>query len=76
MAKAIHFTRYARQKFLDPARVGFPGMSLKMRYDREDDVLMVWFAEGKQVDHAEQSGQSILHVTEKGEPVLLEILRA
>ncbi|MCZ7540134.1 MAG: DUF2283 domain-containing protein [Anaerolineae bacterium] len=51
-------------------------MSLKMRYDREDDVLMIWFAPEKQVDHAEQSGQSILHLTAQGEPVLLEILKA
>lgn len=51
-------------------------MSLKMRYDHEDDVLMIWFAQGKTVDHAEQTGQSILHLTESGEPVLLEILNA
>jgi hypothetical protein len=37
---------------------------------------MIWFAEGKTVDHAEQTGQSILHVTEQGEPILLEILNA
>lgn len=51
-------------------------MSLEMRYDREDDVLMIWFAPEKQIDHAEQSGQSILHLTAQGEPVLLEILNA
>ncbi len=51
-------------------------MSLEMRYDREDDVLMIWFAPEKQSDHAEQSGQSILHLTANGEPVLLEILNA
>lgn len=51
-------------------------MSLKMRYDQTDDVLMIWLAEGKQVDHADQVGQSILHLTENGEPVLLEILNA
>jgi len=48
----------------------------KMRYDREDDVLMIWFAQNKSIDHAEQVGQSILHVSAQGEPVLLEILRA
>jgi hypothetical protein len=51
-------------------------MSLKMRYDREDDVLMIWFAQNKTVDHAEQAGQGILHLTENDEPVLLEILNA
>lgn len=51
-------------------------MSLTMRYDREDDVLMIWFAHDKPVDHAEQIGQGILHISAQGEPVLLEILQA
>jgi len=51
-------------------------MNPKMRYDHEDDVLMIWLAEGKQVNHADQLGSLILHVTETGEPVLLEILNA
>jgi len=51
-------------------------MSLKMRYDVEDDALMIWLAEGKQVDHADQVGQAILHLSAAGEPVLLEILSA
>ncbi len=51
-------------------------MSLKIRYDQEDDVLMVWFADNKRVDHAEQVGDSILHMTQNDEPVLLEILNA
>ncbi len=51
-------------------------MSLKMRYDAEDNVLMIWLAEGKPVDHAEQSGTSILHLSADDEPVLLEILDA
>lgn len=49
---------------------------MKMRYDQEDDVLMIWFADGKVVDHAERMGQSILHLTEQDEPILLEILNA
>jgi uncharacterized protein YuzE len=51
-------------------------MATKMRYDQKDDVLMIWFAEGKTVDHAELMGQSILHLTEQGEPILLEVLNA
>lgn len=51
-------------------------MSQRMRYDAEDDVLMIWFAEGETVDHAEQIGKAILHVTEEGEPILLEIMDA
>ena len=51
-------------------------MSLKMRYDSEDDVLMIWFAEDKTVDHAEHTGSSILHLSARDEPILLEILNA
>ncbi len=49
---------------------------MKMRYDRDDNVLMIWLAQGLQVDHAEQTGNTILHVNEEGTPVLLEILNA
>lgn len=51
-------------------------MKHKMQYDRDDDVLMIWFAQGLQVDHAEQAGDTILHVSENGTPILLEILNA
>jgi uncharacterized protein YuzE len=51
-------------------------MKTKMRYDQQDDVLMIWFGEGKTIDHAERQGQTILHLTEFGEPVLLEVLDA
>lgn len=37
---------------------------------------MIWLAEGKQVDHADHVGSTILHLTASGEPVLLEILNA
>jgi len=47
-----------------------------MTYNREDDVLMIWFAEGLKVDHAEHVGDSILHVSERDEPILLEVLNA
>jgi len=49
---------------------------MKMRYDHEDDVLMIWFDTDKKVYSAEQVGSSILHTTQQGEPVLLEILNA
>ncbi|MBN1284687.1 MAG: DUF2283 domain-containing protein [Anaerolineae bacterium] len=51
-------------------------MSLEMRYDAEDDVLMIWLARGKTLDHAEHVGSMILHLTEQGEPILLEVLNA
>lgn len=46
---------------------------MKMRYDREEDILMVETASGK-IDHAEEMGPVIVHFTKAGKPVLLEIL--
>lgn len=51
-------------------------MAWRMRFSREDDVLLIWLAEGKTVDHAEHTGTTILHLSEDDEPVLLEILQA
>ncbi len=48
---------------------------MKIRYDKEDDVLMIWFSKEK-VDHAQQEKNAIMHVSKKNEPVLLEILDA
>lgn len=47
-----------------------------MRYDREDDVLMIWFSENQRVDHAEQQGNAIVHMAQDGQVILLEILEA
>jgi uncharacterized protein YuzE len=47
-----------------------------MRYDQEDDALMIWFSEGGIIDHAEQAGQTILHVSDENKPILLEVLNA
>ncbi|MBI4126999.1 MAG: DUF2283 domain-containing protein [Deltaproteobacteria bacterium] len=46
---------------------------MKMKYDREEDILMVETASGK-IDHAEEMGPVIVHFTKAGKPVLLEIL--
>ncbi len=51
-------------------------MSHKMRYDSQEDILMIWLAEGKPIDHAEQVGNSILHLSAEDEPLLLEVLNA
>lgn len=48
---------------------------IKYRYDKEDDVLMVFLGKGK-VDDAQQSGNIISHFSSKGELLLLEILEA
>ena len=47
----------------------------KVLYEPEDDVLNIWFSE-KPVDHAEQTGDVIVHFTKDKEPVYVEILDA
>ncbi|OGG13807.1 hypothetical protein A2875_00920 [Candidatus Gottesmanbacteria bacterium RIFCSPHIGHO2_01_FULL_46_14] len=48
---------------------------MKIRYEPEDDVMMIEFNK-KPIDYAEQSGDLIMHFSPKGEAVLLEILNA
>ena len=48
---------------------------MKVRYDREDDVLTIEIAEGI-VDHAEEVDGVIVHFTEDDRPLLLEMLDA
>lgn len=48
---------------------------IKYRYDREDDVLMVFLGKGK-IDDAQQSGNIISHFSANGKLLLLEILDA
>ena len=48
---------------------------IKYRYDKEDDVLMVFLGKGK-IDDTQQSGNIISHLSVKGELLLLEILDA
>lgn len=48
---------------------------MKIKYNREDDVLMVEFNK-KPIDYAEQSGDLIVHFSRSREAVLLEILDA
>lgn len=48
---------------------------LKYRYDKEDDVLMVFLGKGK-IDDTQQTGNFISHLSAKGEVLLLEILDA
>ena len=49
--------------------------NIKYRYDKEDDVLMVFMGKGK-IDDAQQTGSIISHFSRKGELLLLEILDA
>ena len=49
---------------------------MKMKYDREEDILTLELREHAQIDHAEHAESIILHLSEADEPVLLEILHA
>ena len=49
--------------------------NIKTRYDKEDDVLMIFLSKGK-IDDAQQTGNIIAHLSKKGEVLLLEILNA
>jgi len=48
---------------------------MKLKYSKEDDVLMIELNK-KPIDYAEQSGDLIVHFSPKREAVLLEILDA
>ena len=47
----------------------------KIRYSEDVDALLVELS-ADPVDHAEESGPFIIHFSNKGKPVLLEILDA
>ena len=47
----------------------------KIRYSKDADILLVELS-SEPIDHAEESGQFIVHFSKTGEPVLLEILDA
>lgn len=48
---------------------------MKFRYDKEDDVLMIWFSK-EPVDYAEQAKDVIVHFSKENKLVLIEILDA
>ena len=49
---------------------------MRVRYDREEDVLSVEVIPQGTIDHAEQTDSLIAHFTADGRLVLLEILDA
>lgn len=48
---------------------------MKVGYDSETDIMLVQTGKGS-VDHAEEMGPMIVHLTRAGKPILLEILDA
>lgn len=47
----------------------------KITYSPDADILLIKLSD-KKLDHAEEAGQFIIHLSEDGEPVQLEILDA
>ncbi len=48
----------------------------KLRYDAEADVLIIVVSESGKFSHAEEMGDIVVHLSEKGEPLFLEVLNA
>lgn len=48
---------------------------MKVHYDKDEDILMIELAR-KKIDDTIETEHSLVSVTEKGEPVLLEIFDA
>ncbi len=48
---------------------------MKIKYDRDADVLTLEISD-KEIDHAEEAGPMIIHLTKDNKPVLIEILDA
>ena len=46
---------------------------MKIKYDREEDILTIELDAAAPIDHAEQAGSLILHLDPDGRPVLLEV---
>jgi uncharacterized protein YuzE len=49
---------------------------MKIEYEKEDDVLMIWFSKATKFDYAEQKHNVIIHYSKDNDPVLMEILDA
>jgi len=48
----------------------------RLKYDVESDVLTIIVSESGKLSHAEEMGDIIIHLNEKGEPLFLEVLKA
>ena len=48
----------------------------RLKYDMESDVLTIIVSESGRLSHAEEMGDIIIHLNDKGEPLFLEVLKA
>ncbi|MGD0451441.1 MAG: DUF2283 domain-containing protein [Candidatus Bathyarchaeia archaeon] len=51
-------------------------MTYKIKYDDDADVLTIFVKEKGKLAQAQEVGDMILHVDDRGNPLFLEILRA
>jgi uncharacterized protein YuzE len=56
--------------------VGEGVMVYKIRYDADADVLTIILEEKGKLSYAEELGDIIVHFSEDGKPLVMEILRA
>jgi uncharacterized protein YuzE len=52
------------------------GLTYKIKYDKEADVLTIIVKEKGKLSHAEEAGDIIVHFDQNDEPLFLEILKA
>jgi uncharacterized protein YuzE len=48
----------------------------KLRYDAESEVLMIVVSESGKLSHAEEMGDIVVHLSQSGKPLFLEVLNA
>jgi len=48
----------------------------KLKYDAESDVLVILVSDSGKFSHAEEMGDIVIHLDEKGAPLFLEVLNA
>ncbi len=46
----------------------------RMKYDAESDALTIVVSESGKLSHAEEMGDIVIHLSQEGEPVFLEVL--
>jgi uncharacterized protein YuzE len=51
-------------------------MAYKIKYEQDADVLTLILKEKGKLSHAQEVGDIIVHVDDKGQPLFLEILKA
>ena len=48
----------------------------RLKYDPESDVLMIVVSDSGNLSHAEEMGDIVIHLSQEGEPLFLEVLNA